>query len=307
MIGELDPDEARRSGFEEAEEEAREERRPRPPLPEDHRRERDVALAGAHLPDEPGAVRGREVGPRDPAEDPGDDHGAVAEPGHRDAGAVHRFGRLSDGPQPESEAGPGEHEGDERNRDQRDVDEELVPAHELVVDHPDEGDVRERLRERKLDGLEALGGAEGRGLAAPVKEGDPEGDGEPGREDVHREPADDLVPPVGDAGEAVHEAHGDGHPDRGEEPEVHRSRHRRDGPRRERAPEELPFERDVDDPGALREKAREGAEDERGREPQGGVQGQEELERELVHAGASPARGRCMTAARSRASGGFSM
>ena len=67
----------------------------------------------------------------------------------------------------------------------------------------------ERLHEREPEGLETFVRAEGRGLAAPPEEGDPEGDGEPGREDVDRESADDLVAPVGDAGEAVHEAHRD--------------------------------------------------------------------------------------------------
>ena len=80
-----------------------------------------------------------------------------------------------------------------------------------------------------------------------------------------------------------------------------------DRPGRERAPEELPFERDVDDPGALREEPGEGAEDEWGREPQGRVQGQQDLERELAHAGASRGRRCAATVAMRRASGGFSM
>ena len=250
---------------------------------------------------------GREVRARDPAQDPGHDDRAVAKPGHRDPGAVDGFGRLPDRPHPEPEAGLGEHERRERHRDESDVDEELVPGDELVVDDAEQGNVLQCFHEWEHEGLKTLVRAEGRGLAAPPEERDTEGDGEPGREDVDREPADDLVSAVGDAGEAVHEAHGDGHSYRGEQPEIHRAGHRRDRARREGAPEELPFEGDVDDSGALREEPREGAEDERGREPQGRVEGEEELERELAHAGASRGRRAWAIDAITRASGGFSM
>ena len=80
-------------------------RRHRPPFGEDQRGQRDVALAGGHVLDEAGVLRDRQIGAGDAAQDAGADHGAVAQPGHRNAGGVDRGRVLADGAQAQAEAG----------------------------------------------------------------------------------------------------------------------------------------------------------------------------------------------------------
>ena len=297
---------ARGRGLQETEQQAGQERRPGTPLAEDHGRQGHVALAGAHLPYEACSVGGGEVGAGDPAQEAGQGHCPVAQPRDRDAGAVHRLRRLSHRTQAQAEAGPGEQQRGQRRRQEGQIDDELVAAQQLAVGDPEQGHVLQRLGQGEPDRLEALGCAQGRGLAAALEERDAEGDGQARGQDVQGQPADDLVAPLGDAGEAVHQGHAHRDAHRGQQSQVNRSADARHRGRGKGAAQQLALQRDVDDPGPLREEARQGAQDERSRQPQGGVEGQQDLERELAHAGAPRGRRRDRPAIR-RARGGSSM
>ena len=120
------------SRIEEAEQQAGEHRRHRPPFGEDQRRQRDEALAGGHVLDEAGVLGDRQIGAGDAAEHAGADHRAVAQPGHRDAGGVDRGRVLADGAQPQAEAGAEQHPPGERHHQEGEIDEDRMAGDQLA-------------------------------------------------------------------------------------------------------------------------------------------------------------------------------
>ena len=94
------------------------------------------------------------IGAGDAAEHARDDHRAVAQRRHRDAGRVDRLRVLAHGAEPQAEAGAGQRPGGERHQQEGDIGEDRVRQEDLGEEAED-GHVRQRGDARNLDGQEA--------------------------------------------------------------------------------------------------------------------------------------------------------
>src|SRR5579862_477316 len=229
----------------------------RPPVPEDHRRERDEAAALGHVLGEAAAAEAdREVGAAEGCQHPGDNHGRVADAVNVDADRVRCAWMLAAGADAETDRGLEEDDVGERHEQDPDPDEQV----EVADRRADERPMRDA---RDLDVWD--GRYTGRDVLLVVELGE-EVAGDPEREEVERDAAHDLVRPQVDRPDGMEER---------EQPAgEHRDReasHPRaglvsgiDAP--ERPHQHHPFEADVDDPASLRDHAADRAEGERRRE-----------------------------------------
>ena len=256
-----------------AEEEAGAEHAPRPPVGEDQRGERDVALPRRHVAAEAGRLRGREISAGEAAEDAGDDDRAVAKPGHRDARRVDRGGVLADGAEAQAEARAVDDPGGERHGEEGDIDDEVVAGDHVGIDRPEDRDVPDLGSGREVDRGEALAVLKLRRAPALAEPGLAEERGQPGGEEVDGDAGDDLVAALGDRGEAVHQREHDRDEDRRAEPEPGRAGERRDRAGGERADQHLSLEPDVENAGALGIETGERGEQQRRGQPHRGIDG----------------------------------
>src|ERR1017187_6652886 len=173
----------------EPEQERRPDRAERRIPPEDHRGERDVALAGGHVRAERADRADREEGAADACYQAGRDHVAVPHRDHRDAHGVGRGRVLADGPGAQPPPGGEQAYLDASQRDVGDVQEDGGVEEDRADDRdvaeqrdPDRGERGRRVQRVAVGHHEAV-------IEVP-------GDAEDQRVEHHAE--DDLVHPVAD-------------------------------------------------------------------------------------------------------------
>ena len=197
------------------------------------------------------------------------------------------FRILADGPQAQPEASPVQHPGYRRDGQEGGVDDQVVAAQELAVYRTQYGHVAQRRRSRPLQGQESSLAGKLRGAAALGEPGDAEDCGQPGNQDVERQPRHHVVPPVGDARVAVDQGEQHRGADPRRQPRPRRARERGGGGGGEGRPQHLALQSDVDDAGALREQAGHGGEDQGGGQAQRRIQHQHQ-EGEEFHVSPRP-------------------
>ena len=270
--GQTDTLESDRDRIEQAEEQAGEQGRPGPPIGEDHRGERDEALAGGHLRQEAGRLRDGEIGAAQPAERAADDHRGIAQAGNRDAGGVDRSRVFADGAQAQAEARVLQRQRRQDEGEHGEIDRRGMAGDGDVVDRAEDRNLLQRADERQVELGEAGCPFEIRRTAALAVPGIAEDGGEADRQHVDRDAGNDLVAAPGDRGKAVHQRQGDRRQHAGAQAGPGRATVIGDDGRGEGGDQHLAFETDVDDARALRPEPRERGAEQRDRQADGRIE-----------------------------------